>query len=189
MTSNGLLQRGDVNWAGIALGAVLLALLVAVIGSVLLRVVASVGVLALTFYLIQVREANNIADLSMLSESDVGGLDRRKYGRLRDTTNQLLENVRRMNQIGVDARAGKITQRHANTELDRIAATLRDLVQEIRKSAGIPTPVVQRRPTTGRVISPANRPLTAEAADADAQEQQESEPPVDSSTNPALEAE
>ncbi len=188
MTSNGPLQRGDVNWAGIALGAVLLALLVAVIGSVLLRVVASVGVLALTFYLIQVREANNIADLSMLSESDVG-LDRRKYGRLRDTTSQLLENVRRMNQIGVDGRAGKITQRHANVELDRIAATLRDLIQEIRKAAGVPTPVVQRRPTTGRVISPANRPLTAEAAHADAQEQQASEPPVDSSTNPALEAE
>ncbi len=187
MTSNGPLQRGDLNWAGIALGAVLLALLVAVIGSVLLRVVAAVGILALTFYLTQVREANNMADLSMLSESDVGGLDRRKYGRLRDTTNQLLENVRRMNQIGVDARAGKITQRHANVELDRLAATLRDLVQEIRKSAGIPTPVVERRPTTGRVISPANRPLTAEAADA--QEQQESEPPVDSSTNPAVEAE
>ncbi len=188
MTSNGPLQRGDVNWAGIALGAVLLALLVAVIGSVLLRVVAAVGVLALTFYLTQVREANNIADLSMLSESDVG-LDRRKYGRLRDTTNQLLNNVRRMNQIGVDARAGKITQRHANVELDRLAAMLLDLIQEIRKAAGVPTPVVQRRPTTGRVISPANRPLTAEAAHADAQEQQASEPPVDSSTNPALEAE
>ncbi len=188
MTSNGPLQRGDVNWAGIALGAVLLALLVAVIGSVLLRVVAAVGVLALTFYLTQVREANNIADLSMLSESDVG-LDRRKYGRLRDTTNQLLTNVRTMNQIGVDARAGKITQRHANVELDRLAAMLLDLIQEIRKAAGVPTPVVQRRPTTGRVISPANRPLTAEAAHADAQEQQASEPPVDSSTNPALEAE
>ena len=188
MTSNGPLQRGDLNWAGIALGAVLLALLVAVIGSVLLRVVAAVGVLALTFYLTQVREANNIADLSMLSESDVG-LDRRKYGRLRDTTNQLLNNVRRMNQIGVDARAGKITQRHANVELDRLAAMLLDLIREIRKAAGVPTPVVQRRPTTGRVISPANRPLTAEADHTDAQEQQASEPPVDSSTNPALEAE
>ncbi len=188
MTSNGPLQKGDRNWAGVALGAVLLAFVVFAIGSVFLRVVAAVGVLALTFYLTQVREANNVADLSMLSESDFG-LDRRKYGRLRDTTNQLLDNVRRMNQIGVDARAGKITQRHANAELDRLAAVLRDLVPEIRKAAGIPTPVVQRRPTTGRVISPANRPVTAEAADSDAQEQKESGPPVDSSTNPALEAE
>ncbi len=189
MTSNGPLQKGGVNWAGVALGAVLLALVVFAIGSVFLRVVAAVGVLALTFYLTQVREAKNVADLSLLSESDVVGLDRRKYGRLRDTTNHCLEKIRRMNQIGVDARAGKITQRHANAELDRLAAILRDLVPEIRKAAGIPTPVVQRRPTTGRVISPANRPVTAEAADANAQEQQESEPPVDSSTNPALEAE
>lgn len=188
MGANEPLQQGSVNWAGVALGAVLLALVVASIGSIFIRVVAAVGVLALTFYLTRVREVNQAADAT-LSSADLVGLDRRKYGRLRVTTGELLEQVRRMNQIAVDAREGKITQRPANAELDRIAAILRDIVDEIRKSAGVPTPVVQRSPTTGRGINPSNRPVIAEAVDAPPEEQQESQPPVGSSTDAALETE
>ncbi len=80
------------------------------------------------------------------------GLDRRKYGRLRQHTERLLDHVRQMNRIAIDGRAGKVQPRHAHAEMDRLAALMRDNVDEIRKAAGVPTPMEE--PTSRRKAQP-----------------------------------
>ncbi len=49
--------------------------------------------------------------------------------------------VRQMNRVAVEGREGKLSPRHTQAELDRLAAKLRDVVDEIRKTAGVPTPL------------------------------------------------
>ena len=77
------------------------------------------------------------------AQTQDAGLDRRRYGRLRAHTDVMLDNVRAMNRLAVDARQGKMTQRLANAELDRLAEKIRTQVSDVRKTAGIPTPSVR----------------------------------------------
>lgn len=146
--------ESGINWAGVAVGGLLLALLVAVIEPIWLRVAAAIAALVVTIYIAHAQEEREIEN-PVLETARAGrpGLDRRKYGRLRAQTNRFLSHVREMNRVAVDARSGRVTQRHAHGELDRIASKMRDVVDEIRKSAGIPTPEDEartaRRPGAG----------------------------------------
>lgn len=135
-------QQAGVNWPTVAIGGLLLILAVASINDVFLRVLAAALILLLTFYMTQssqeVEVTNPLVDELRTQKQ---GLDRRKYGRLRANTDKLLEYVREMNRIAIQGREGKISQRHAHAELDRIGAVMRDLIDEVRKSAGVPTPI------------------------------------------------
>lgn len=156
-------QDSGVNWTGVAVGGLLLALVVAVIEPLAFRVVAAVAALVLTIYISHTREEREIENplLEQVRQKSQG-LDRRKYGRLRNQTERFLENVRQMNRIAVDARSGKVSQRHAHGEIDRLASKMRELVDEIRKAAGIPTPTGESRRRQRRVVEPGGgRPGTS----------------------------
>ena len=111
-------------------------------------------ILGLTFYMAHQKQETEVEN-PLLDElrAKKTGLDRRKYGRLRSSTDRLLDNVRTMNRIAIDGREGKLSPRHAHAELDRLAAKMGDLIDDIRKSAGIPTPP-EEPSQVGRVVQP-----------------------------------
>ncbi len=135
-------QDAGINWVIVVIGALILAAAVAAFEGVMVRVLAAVFILAATVYMARPRE-EQLVDNPLLEQlrDQKPGLDRRKYGRLRQHTERLLDHVRQMNRIAVDGRAGKVAPRHAHAEMDRLAALMRDIVEEIRKAAGVPTPV------------------------------------------------
>jgi hypothetical protein len=135
----------------------LLVLAVAAIPDIILRAIVAAIIMGGTFYLAQSREELKVENplLEQLRTQTHEGLDRRKYGRLRSRTDRLLEQVRQMNRIAIAGREGKLSPRHAHAELDRIAALMRDTVDQIRKSAGVPTPIEKPASTrTGKVVQP-----------------------------------
>ncbi len=143
-------QGTSTNWAGVGLAGLLLVLAVVVLENQIVRALVALGALLLAVYMSQqaAQEEPEVENplLEQLRDSRKG-LDRRKYGRLRAYTDRLLEHVRTMNRLAVDARQGKMSQRHAHAELDRLAAMMRDVVDEVRKAAGVPTPVKDLAPS------------------------------------------
>lgn len=136
------IRESTVNWSGVIVGGILLVLIVGAVHSILIRCVATAVAFAVTVYASQRWEEREIENpiLRQIRQKRPG-LDRRKYGRLRAATDDLLQQIREMNRVAVDARSGKISQRHAHVELDRVADKMRGLVSVIRKAAGVPTPV------------------------------------------------
>ena len=142
-------QDSGINWAFVGAGVILMALFVASIpdDKVFARVIVAVAILGLTVFLSRPRQETVVENpLFEQLHSQQHGLDRRKYGRLRSTTEDLLDFIRQMNRVAVEGREGKLSPRHTQAELDRLAAKLRDIVEEIRKTAGVPTPPAEPRP-------------------------------------------
>lgn len=142
-------QDSGVNWAVVGFGVILLALAVASIpdDKIFLRVIAAAVIMLVTFYWSHSRQEPEVENplLDQL-HTQQHGLDRRKYGRLRSSTEMLLEYIRQMNRVAVEGREGKLAPRHTQAELDRLAAKLRDAVDDIRKAAGVPTPLEKPGP-------------------------------------------
>jgi hypothetical protein len=159
-------QDAGTNWAVVIFGTILLALAVVAIGDdkIFLRVFAAAAIMLVTFYWSRSRQEPTLENpLFDQLHSQQHGLDRRKYGRLRSSTDDLLDFIREMNRIAVEGREGKLSPRHAQAEIDRLAAKLRDSVDEIRKAAGVPTPLDEgtdrkARPAHPQVVLPKARP-------------------------------
>lgn len=135
--------ESGVNWPVVLLGVLALLVVVYVIPDPLIRTIAAAVISIGTVYVAQSGQEQVIENpvFEQLHSHHVEGLDRRKYGSLRTHTERLLEHVRRMNHIAVDGREGKIAPRHAQAELDRLAGMMKELVDDIRKTAGVPTPM------------------------------------------------
>jgi hypothetical protein len=148
-------QESGTNWIVVGAGALFLALAVLAFNDPLLRAVAAVVVFIAAFVMARPRDDSTIENpLLEQLRTHKDGLDRRKYGRLRSTTERLLDNVRQMNKIAIDGREGRLSPRHAHAELDRLAAVMRDVIDEIRKAAGVPTPAEEPGPRSGKVAQP-----------------------------------
>ena len=147
-------QPGQLNWTVVAFGGLLLVLAILAIPDRLVSAPVAAFILGLTFYMAHQKQETEVEN-PLLDElrAKKTGLDRRKYGRLRSSTDRLLDNVRTMNRIAIDGREGKLSPRHAHAELDRLAAKMGDLIDDIRKSAGIPTPP-EEPSQVGRVVQP-----------------------------------
>jgi hypothetical protein len=148
-------QETGTNWVVVGAGGLFLALVVLAFNNPVIRAVAAAAIFIVTFIMAQSREEERIEN-PLLDElrGQKQGLDRRKYGRLRSTTERLLDNVRHMNRIAIEGREGKLAPRHAHAELDRLAAVMRDIVDEARKSAGVPTPIEDHDTRPGKVAQP-----------------------------------
>ncbi len=136
-------QDSGTNWAIVGLGVIVLMLVNLAIQDLFLRALASSIILLATVFWSQTKPEAELDNplLEQLHGVKQQGLDRRKYGHLRSSTNNLLDHVRQMNRIAVEGREGKLAPRHAQAELDRLASKMRDLVDDIRKTAGVPTPM------------------------------------------------
>ncbi|MGD2216515.1 MAG: hypothetical protein PVJ64_07150 [Gemmatimonadales bacterium] len=148
-------QDSGTNWLVVGAGALFLALAVLAFNQPVLRAAAAVVVFIGAFLMARPREEAQIENplLDQL-RTHKDGLDRRKYGRLRSTTERLLDNVRQMNKIAIDGREGRLSPRHAHAELDRLAAIMRDVIDEVRKAAGVPTPAEESGTRPGRAAQP-----------------------------------
>jgi hypothetical protein len=146
-------ETGITNWAVVMFGGMLLALAILVVPDPFLRVLAVLVIYVAVIYVSQAKEEPELDNplLEQLRPQSTG-LDRRKYGRLRSSTDRMLDQVRDMNRVAVEGREGKIAPRHAHAELDRLAAGLRDMIDEIRKSAGVPTPTEETTPSGSQQI-------------------------------------
>jgi hypothetical protein len=135
-------QGSGINYGVVGFGIIILVLVVAAIPDTFLRVLAAAAIMLVTFWWSQSRQEPDVENplMEQLHEKQYG-LDRRKYGHLRSSTDNLLDHVRQMNRIAIEGREGKLAPRHAQAELDRLAAKMRDVVDDIRKTAGIPTPM------------------------------------------------
>ena len=143
-------ESGVTNWAVVMSGGMLLAIAIIVVPDPFLRVLAVLVIYVGAIYLSQTKgepEIENPLLEQLRPQSE--GLDRRKYGRLRSSTDRMLDQVRDMNRVAIEGREGKIAPRHAHAELDRLAAGLRDMTDQIRKSAGVPTPAEEETSTPG----------------------------------------
>jgi hypothetical protein len=148
-------QDSGTNWIVVGGGALFLALAVLAFDNPALRALAAVVVFIAAFIMARSREEAPIENpLLEQLRTHREGLDRRKYGRLRSTTERLLDNVRQMNKIAIDGREGRLSPRHAHAELDRLAAIMRDVIDDIRKAAGVPTPTEEPKARSGRVAQP-----------------------------------
>ena len=148
-------QDSGTNWIVVGAGALFLALAVLAFNDPLLRAAVAVVVFIAAFIMARPREETPIENpLLEQLRTHKEGLDRRKYGRLRSTTERLLDNVRQMNRIAIDGREGRLSPRHAQAELDRLAAVMRDVIDEIRKAAGVPTPTEEPAARSGRAAQP-----------------------------------
>ncbi len=136
-------QDSGTNWAVVGLGAIVLMLVNLALPDLFLRAMASAIILLATVFWSQTKPEASIENplLDQLHDAKMHGLDRRKYGHLRNSTDNLLDHVRQMNRIAVEGREGKLAPRHAQAELDRLASKMRDVVDDIRKTAGVPTPM------------------------------------------------
>lgn len=179
-------QDSGINWAVVGAGVILMALTVASIPDdrVFWRIIVAIAILVVTLYWSRSRQEPVIENpLFDQLHSQQHGLDRRKYGKLRSTTEELLDYVRQMNRVAVEGREGKLSPRHTQAELDRLAAKLRDVVDEIRKTAGVPTPSAgpsardKRVPQPKVVIPKAQASPDSPAASSQPSRPAEPEPP------------
>jgi hypothetical protein len=150
--------ESGVNWPVVLFGVLALLLVVFIVPEPLIRTVVAAVITIGTVYVAQSRQEPVIENplFEQLHSQHSEGLDRRKYGSLRSHTDRLLEHVRRMNQIAVDGREGKIAPRHAQAELDRLAGVMREVVDDIRKTAGVPTPMrdAGSKPSQPQIVMP-----------------------------------
>ncbi len=148
-------QDSGTNWMVVGAGALFLALAVLAFNQPVLRAAVAVVVFIAAFLMARPREESPVENpLLEQLRTQKDGLDRRKYGRLRSTTERLLDNVRQMNKIAIDGREGRLSPRHAHAELDRLAAVMRDVIDEVRKAAGVPTPAEEAGTRSGKVAQP-----------------------------------
>jgi signal transduction histidine kinase len=75
-----------------------------------------------------------VADL--LTRSPVDRVYKRRFVHLRSQVQQLLDEIRRMNWMAVDAERGFRDRDQALREMDSIAQRLKGLIEEIRTTAG-----------------------------------------------------
>ncbi|UCC81732.1 MAG: hypothetical protein JSW46_12050 [Gemmatimonadota bacterium] len=185
-------QESGTNWPVVGAGALFLALAVLAFNEPVLRAVVAVVVFIAAFLMARSREESPVENpLLEQLRTHKDGLDRRKYGRLRSTTERLLDNVRQMNKIAIDGREGRLSPRHAHAELDRLAAVMRDVIDEIRKAAGVPTPAEEpgsrsAKATPPSVVLPkaareaeAESPATAAAKEAEPEDEDVEEDETD----------
>jgi len=162
-------QDPGTNWAVVGLGVITLMLVNLALPDLFLRAMASAIIMLATVFWSQSRPETDVENplLDQLHDVKQHGLDRRKYGHLRSSTNHLLDHVRQMNRIAVEGREGKLAPRHAQAELDRLASKMRDMVEDIRKTAGIPTPMDTARsreePAKPDIVIPKATPVRPEA--------------------------
>lgn len=74
--------------------------------------------------------------VELVTQSPSDKVHKRRFVRLRSQVGQLLDEIRRLNWMAVDAERGFRSREAALEEMDRIEGRLKGLIQEIRVTAG-----------------------------------------------------
>ncbi|UCF20076.1 MAG: hypothetical protein JSU87_01305 [Gemmatimonadota bacterium] len=74
--------------------------------------------------------------VELVTQSPAERVQKRRFTRLRSQVQQLLDEIRRLNWMAVDAERGFRSREKALQEMDMIEERLKNLIQEIRSTAG-----------------------------------------------------
>jgi hypothetical protein len=74
--------------------------------------------------------------VELVTQSPAERVQKRRFTRLRAQVQQLLDEIRRLNWMAVDAERGFRSREKALQEMDMIEERLKNLIQEIRSTAG-----------------------------------------------------
>lgn len=80
--------------------------------------------------------SSRIGLLELITHTAAERVYKRRFIRLRAQVQQLLDEIRRLNWMAVDAARGFRDRDNALEEMDSIEARLKELVQQIRRTAG-----------------------------------------------------
>ncbi|NIN72374.1 MAG: hypothetical protein GTO46_10755 [Gemmatimonadetes bacterium] len=74
--------------------------------------------------------------VELVTQSPADKVHKRRFVQLRSQVGQLLDEIRRLNWMAVDAERGFRSREAALKEMDRIEGRLKELIEEIRVTAG-----------------------------------------------------
>ena len=74
--------------------------------------------------------------VELVTQSPTDKVHKRRFVQLRSQVGQLLDEIRRLNWMAVDAERGFRSREAALQEMDRIEGRLKELIEEIRDTAG-----------------------------------------------------
>ncbi|NIQ97626.1 MAG: hypothetical protein GWN87_28225 [Desulfuromonadales bacterium] len=74
--------------------------------------------------------------VELVTQSPADKVHKRRFVQLRSQVGQLLDEIRRLNWMAVDAERGFRSREAALQEMDRIEGRLKELIEEIRDTAG-----------------------------------------------------
>ncbi|NIR44292.1 MAG: hypothetical protein GWO40_23550 [Gammaproteobacteria bacterium] len=74
--------------------------------------------------------------VELVTQAPSDKVHKRRFVRLRSQVQQLLDEIRRLNWMAVDAERGFRSREAAMREMDKIEVRLKDLIEEIRSTAG-----------------------------------------------------
>lgn len=80
--------------------------------------------------------AARLSVLELLPDRSGRKINQRRFVRLRSQVGVLLDEIRRLNWMAVDAERGFRSREGATREMDRIEGRLKELIEEIRSVAG-----------------------------------------------------
>lgn len=120
------------------LEAAILFIALAAVVAVLLAVEEPMARLALGLLLLApiVWASARLGVVELVTQSPAERVHKRRFVRLRSQVQQLLDEIRRLNWMAVDAERGFRSREKALAEMDRIEERLKDLIAEIRTTAG-----------------------------------------------------
>lgn len=120
------------------LEAAILFIALAAVVAVLLAVEEPMARLALGLLLLApiVWASARLGVVELVTQSPAERVHKRRFVRLRSQVQQLLDEIRRLNWMAVDAERGFRSREKALREMDRIEERLKDLIAEIRTTAG-----------------------------------------------------
>lgn len=90
--------------------------------------------------------ASKVGVVDMVTQLPAERVHKRRFTRLRSQVQQLLDEIRRLNWMAVDAERGFRSRETALGEMDRIEGRLKDLIEEIRSTAGQMSPESESPP-------------------------------------------
>ena len=82
--------------------------------------------------------------VELLMQIQTDKVHKRRFTRLRNQVKQLLDEIRRLNWMAVDAERGFRNREKALTEMDAIEQRLKEIIQHIRTTAGQFSPEEER---------------------------------------------
>ncbi len=74
--------------------------------------------------------------VELVTQAPSDKVHKRRFVQLRSQVQQLLDEIRRLNWMAVDAERGFRSREAAMREMDKIEVRLKDLIEEIRSTAG-----------------------------------------------------
>lgn len=84
-----------------------------------------------------VRKAKELTDAQLQQRCHRALSEKRRFGKLRRTTDEMIEKIKYMNRVAVGLEKGTIDREGGNQELENVQTQLLEIVKRLRMHAGV----------------------------------------------------